>query len=129
MLFASSGFQTSSALTVREALRLCETESFALIVLGHSMPVKDRQVLMQELRNRCKAPILALHRPGEAPPSGADYIFFSMQGPELLLETIAGILKSKNQNPVRRRVVSQEDWKSQDIHAQETKKRQHIRPA
>ncbi len=95
MLFASAGFQVSSVLTVKEAMRLCATESFDLIVIGHSMPLEHRQSLVRELRHRCGAPILMLSRPGEHGSTDADYTFDSTLNPALLLETATGILKLK----------------------------------
>ncbi len=38
MLLTSVGFQVSSALTVGQAIQLCATEEFALVVIGHSIP-------------------------------------------------------------------------------------------
>src|SRR6478672_10920051 len=38
MLFASVGFQVSSVLNMDQAIKLCATERFDLIVIGHSLP-------------------------------------------------------------------------------------------
>jgi CheY-like chemotaxis protein len=92
MLFTSVGLQVSSVLTVNQAIQLCATEQFDLIVIGHSIPQSDRQLLLQKLRS-CGAPILALHRLGEPPLTGATYIFDSMLSPALLLEMVTNILK------------------------------------
>jgi DNA-binding NtrC family response regulator len=96
MLFASVGFQVSSALTIDLAIQFCTTESFDLVVVGHSIPVERRQSLLKELRRRCGTPILALQRHGETPLTGADYIFDSADSPALLLETVVNILGSVN---------------------------------
>jgi hypothetical protein len=94
MLFASAGFQVSSVLTTKEAMQLCTTERFDLIVIGHSIPLSQRQLLVKMLRP-CDAPILALHRLGEPFLPDANYTFDSTLSPALLLETVTNILKLK----------------------------------
>jgi DNA-binding NtrC family response regulator len=96
MLFASVGFQVSSALTIDQAIQFCAAESFDLVVVGHSIPRERRQLLLQELRRRWKTPILALQRHGETPLTGADYIFDSADSPALLLKTVVNILEPRN---------------------------------
>ncbi|MCU1256296.1 MAG: hypothetical protein JWM83_2595 [Candidatus Angelobacter sp.] len=95
MLFASAGFQVSSVLTVGQAIQLCATESFDLVVVGHSIPLAHKQWLLKELRGRCAAPVLAVTRPGESQLTGADYVFDSTESPALLLETVVDILRPK----------------------------------
>jgi CheY-like chemotaxis protein len=95
LLFASVGLRVSSVLTVDQAIRLCETEQFDLVVIGHSIPVSDRRSLLEELRRRCATPILALQRQGEQPLAGANYSFDSTLNPALLLEKVTKILKLK----------------------------------
>lgn len=93
LLFASVGLQVSSVLNIDQAIQLCATERFDLIVIGHSLPRAHRQLLFKELRQRCNAPVLALHRQGEPPLTGATYIFDSTLSPALLLEMVTNILK------------------------------------
>lgn len=95
MLFARAGFQVSSALTVGQAVRLCAVAPFDLIVIGHSIPMGERELLLKELRSRCSAPVLALYRLGEPPLIGANYSFDSAESPGHLLETVVDILKPK----------------------------------
>jgi CheY-like chemotaxis protein len=49
------------------ALELCESwdGKVDLIVLGHSIPSKDRQAIINHIRKQCPAPVLALLRPNE----------------------------------------------------------------
>lgn len=96
MLFASAGFQVSSALTIGQAVRLGAAALFDLVVIGHSIPIEERELLLKELRNRCSAPVLALYRLGEPPLIGANYSFDSAESPAHLLETVVDILKPKN---------------------------------
>jgi CheY-like chemotaxis protein len=95
MLFSSVGLHVASALTMENAIELCQNELFDLIVVGHSMPIRHRQELVRELRRRCDAPVLALYRSGEPRLAEANYAFDSTQSPAALLEAVSGILKSK----------------------------------
>lgn len=95
LLLSSAGFQVSSVLTIEEAMRLCAAEPFDLIVLGHSIPLAQRQLLVETLRRHCDSPILALHRLGEPRLTGADHTFDSTLNPALLIETVSGILEQQ----------------------------------
>jgi DNA-binding response OmpR family regulator len=119
MLFARAGFQVSSVLTVGRAIQLCATESFDLVVIGHSMPLAHKQRLLKELRGRCAAPVLAVTRPGESLVTGADYVFDSTEGPALLLETVVNILRPKTRPGGKTPQV-----KSWSLNGKETKTRQ-----
>jgi DNA-binding response OmpR family regulator len=119
MLFASAGFQVSSVLTVGQAIQLCATESFELVVVGHSIPLAHKQWLLKELRGRCAAPVLAVTRPGESQLAGADYVFDSTESPALLLETVVNILRPKTGPGGKAPQV-----KSWSPNGKETKKRQ-----
>jgi DNA-binding response OmpR family regulator len=101
MLFTSVGFQVSSASTVDQAIKLCADKKFELIVIGHSMPMEDRRLLVRELRRRCAAPLLALQRPEETPVTGVDYAFDSTQSPSRLLAEVMGILRPQSDTRVR----------------------------
>src|SRR5690242_7750794 len=96
MLFSSAGFQVLSALGVSEAVHACSARSFDLIVIGHSIALKDREALVKALRRRCTTPILALLRHGESPLAGSEYFFDSTENPALLLETVKNIFRSMN---------------------------------
>jgi DNA-binding NtrC family response regulator len=95
MLFSSVGLHVASALTLKDAIKLCQNESFDLIVVGHSIPIDHRQLMVKELHRCCDAPIMALYRPAEPALPEADYTFDSMQSPAALLAAITNILKSK----------------------------------
>jgi DNA-binding response OmpR family regulator len=118
MLFSSAGFQVTSVLTVGRAIQLCATESFELVVIGHSM-LAHKQWLLKELRGRCAAPVLAVTRPGESLLTGADYVFDSTESPALLLETVVNILRPKTRSGGKTPQV-----KSWSLNGKETKTRQ-----
>jgi DNA-binding response OmpR family regulator len=96
MLLSSSGFHVFSALTVPDAVRASIERPFDLVVIGHSIPIIERQALVKALRSRCSAPILALLVPHEPELAGADYCFDSTENPALLVETVKNIFRSRN---------------------------------
>ena len=97
MLFTQAGFQVTTVSAIGHAIQLCTAEPFDLIVIGHSIPIQQRELLLQEVRRQCSTPTLALCRHGEPPLTNADYVFDSMESPGLLLETAVEILKSRAQ--------------------------------
>ena len=71
LLLEQLGYQVVSAegfAQAWEAARSSKNE-FDLIILGHSIPPKDKVAIVDHLRDTCKSPILALLRPYEAPVS------------------------------------------------------------
>jgi len=94
MLFTQAGFVVVAANSIGHAVQLCANGSFDLIVIGHSIPIEQRELLLKEVRRRCDTPTLALCRHGEPPLTSADYVFDSMESPGHLLETVKEILKS-----------------------------------
>jgi len=98
LLFTSAGFGVHSFLSVPDTLAACRILSFSLIVIGHSLPLPQRQALIKDLRDVCSTPILALVRHGEPPPPDADYLFDPSQSPGLLLEMVKEILEAKADN-------------------------------
>ena len=99
MLFSSAGFQVDSASTLDQAIDLCRHKKFELIVIGHSIPLESRRLLIRELRRRCATPLLALLRPGETPVDGVDHVFDSTHSPARLLAQVVGILRPESGMP------------------------------
>ena len=98
MLFSGAGFQVTSVLTVGQAIQRCAVEEFALVVVGHSIPLDQRKWLLKEVRGRSSTPVLALRRAGEPPLTDADYTFDSTESPALLLEAVVNILRPKTRS-------------------------------
>jgi DNA-binding NtrC family response regulator len=97
MLFTQAGFQVKTVSDIGHAIQLCAAEPFDLIVIGHSIPIQQRELLLKEVRRQCGTPTLALCRHGEPPLTNADHVFDAMASPGLLLETAVEILKSRSQ--------------------------------
>jgi DNA-binding response OmpR family regulator len=72
MLLRRHGHSVTSALGFTDAVEQCENGKFDLLILGHSIPDKDKRHLITLFRGSCPAPVLALRRQGENTPDGAD---------------------------------------------------------
>lgn len=94
MILEQAGYLVSSAFGFSEALEICQARhSFDLILMGHSMPQKDKMALLAALRPKCKAPLLSIVRHGDSPIPQADYSVDSGNGPAALLAAVYEALK------------------------------------
>ena len=68
MLLQAYGYEVTSAEGFAEALEHCDgEETFDLVIMGHSIPFKDKRQIINQIRKRRAIPVLALLRPGESP--------------------------------------------------------------
>ena len=90
MMLEQAGYDVVSAEGYAEAVESCQG-SFDLIIMGHSIPQKDKRAIIAELRKHgCDGPVLSLLRVGEAPiPEAAHGID---PDPRYLLETVKWML-------------------------------------
>ena len=89
LILEQAGFDVSSAFGFAEALEICKTRhDFDLILMGHSMPQKDKTALLAALRPRCSAPLLSILRHGDSLIPQADYSVDSNDGPTALLAAV-----------------------------------------
>jgi CheY-like chemotaxis protein len=95
MLLQQAGYAVISALGFTEALERCRTEMYDIVLMGHSMPRKDKSALAAAVREHCSAPILSIRRHGDPPLPEADYSVEADEGPTILLAGIEAILDAK----------------------------------
>ena len=95
-ILEQAGYGVVSALGFAEALELFtkSKRTFDLVILGPSLPQKDKAALIPAARDLCKCPVLSLRRPNSEPHPDADYSVDSGEGPEVLLATLEEIFKS-----------------------------------
>ena len=94
LILEQAGYDVSSAFGFAEAMEVCKTRhDFDLILMGHSMPQKDKTALLAALRPECQAPLLSILRHGDAPISQASYSVDSSDGPDALLAAVKDALK------------------------------------
>ncbi len=94
MLLESLGHEVVSASDFAQALCYCHSGTrFDLFVLGHSIPVPEKESLIGAFRTHCSAPVIALNRMGEQTAANADY--YLDPDPGQLLATISGIISGE----------------------------------
>lgn len=68
MLLQAYGYHVTSAEGFAETLEHCDGGgNFDLVIMGHSIPVKDKRQIVAQIRKGREIPVLALLRPGERP--------------------------------------------------------------
>ena len=73
MLLQAYGYDVTSAEGFAEALEQCDGGAkFDLVIMGHSIPLKDKRQIVTQIRKSQDVPVLALVRSGEAPLSEAN---------------------------------------------------------
>ena len=90
LLLEAKGYNVISALGFSQAILHCKQGGFDLFILGHSIPLLDKQELIREFRAHCPSPIISLTRVTEPPVDGANFHVYP--DPKALLETVAQIL-------------------------------------
>ena len=95
LMLEMAGYDVVSAEGFADALEHC-TGRFDLVIVGHSIPQKDKRAIVAELHQRgCDAPLLSLLRPGEGKIPEATYGIDPFL-PEQLLTSVKWILSGKD---------------------------------
>jgi len=100
IMLQQKGYQVTSALGFADAVDHCKKPGFDLFILGHSIPLKDKQQLVNHFRQNCPAPILSLERGGEQRFEDCDF-HVSPDRPEQLLEKVAAIFGMADEHRIR----------------------------
>jgi DNA-binding NtrC family response regulator len=100
MILEQAGFEVIPAIGFAEAEEHCENDPrFDLIILGHSMPRKDKTALIGALRRQCNAPVLSIRRHNDPPLPEAEFSIDSYDGPDALIEIVNRAIGSKPRSP------------------------------
>jgi DNA-binding response OmpR family regulator len=94
LMLEMRGYDVTSTYGFTSSLEQCRHPHWDLLVMGHSIPNRDKAALMEEFRRHSQAPVLALHRFGDGQLAGADRTV-TPDHPELLLEAVDQILATR----------------------------------
>lgn len=95
-MLEQSGYQVVSALGFTDSLKQCtEGGAFDLFVLGHSIPVNDKQALVQAFRAHCGTVVVALKRVGEDLASNCADFQADPSDPAGMLNLISKIVQAR----------------------------------
>jgi DNA-binding NtrC family response regulator len=98
LMLELKGYDVTSALGFTDALEQCKNSGYDLFILGHSIPVRDKQALIRTFKESCPAPILSLERHGEEKLACDFHV--SPDKPEDLLHTVAMIIQMTQMSSV-----------------------------
>lgn len=93
-ILKAAGFQVTSALGFSEASDYCNRGGFDLVIIGHSLPSKDKAALVRQIRSHDHTRILSLRRAGELPMAGVDHSV-DPTSVDALLEAVHHALQSQ----------------------------------
>jgi CheY-like chemotaxis protein len=65
LLLEQQGYSVVSAEGFIQALERCQQGSYDLVVIGHSIPVSDKQGLLDAIDRHCGVPVISLIRQSE----------------------------------------------------------------
>jgi DNA-binding response OmpR family regulator len=91
-ILESAGCNVTSALGFVQAVTHCQNSAFDLIIMGHSIPGKDRESLLQVVRSHNHSRILLLRRAGQEISPGTEHSLDALEGPEALISAVKSIL-------------------------------------
>lgn len=81
MLLEGAGYEVYSAHGFAEAVEICLVRHDCdLILIGHTVPQKDKMALIELLRSKCDAPLLSILRYGDTPIQQANFWVDSADG-------------------------------------------------
>jgi DNA-binding response OmpR family regulator len=100
-LLEQEGYSVASALGLKEAVAGCKKGPYDLLILGYSIPIDDKERLIEAFRANSSAPILSLWEHDEQMAYSVDYLAFSGR-PERLLGDVASILSRRSAAPASR---------------------------
>jgi DNA-binding response OmpR family regulator len=89
-LLEASGFQVFAASNMKEVREACQ-KSPQLVMIGYSLPPAAKRQVWAEVRERCKALVLELHK-NEEPSLAADVFFHRPERPDDFLAAVKRIL-------------------------------------
>ncbi len=93
-LLEREGYDVVSAQGFVESLERCQHGGFDLFILGHSIPHKDKQQLVESFKRNCPAPVISLLRNCEGHFDSADV--HVQPDPKELLKAVAEVLTRRS---------------------------------
>ena len=99
LLLAYRGYSVISALGFTDAIEQCKTSNFDLFILGHSVPISDKNELIRTFRQYCSAPILSLDRAGESRVDSDFHV--APNDPEQFLKKVAEVVAAWTRSVTR----------------------------
>ena len=98
MILEQKGFKVVSALGFTEALQYGKNGRFDLVIMGHSIPRKDKSALIAEIQLKGRVPVLSIRRHGDRPLEEEYSSVDALEGPQALLDAVySGLAKFRRE--------------------------------
>ena len=94
LILNGAGFKVTSAFGFTEASEHCRN-GFDLVIIGHSLPFRDKTALVEQIRAHNVSRILSLSRPGEAAIKGVDHSVDAWS-PDVLIAAARSVLNQQD---------------------------------
>ncbi|MCI0347890.1 MAG: hypothetical protein L0Z53_00555 [Acidobacteriales bacterium] len=95
LVLRKAGYTVTSALGFVDAIRLCRGIEYDLAIIGHSIPQRDQEALLEEIRKSSRAPVLSVFRSSDGALEGADYDVEGMEGPDALISAVDKLISRR----------------------------------
>lgn len=95
-ILKAAGFNVTSVLGFADAIAYCRSSAFDLVVMGHTVPRRDKQALVAEIRGHNHTRILSLRAFGEEPLPEADISVEASEGPDALISAVRSTLAKRS---------------------------------
>jgi DNA-binding response OmpR family regulator len=89
-LLEAAGFEVFSASNLKAVQAACQKD-LHLVMIGYSLPPAEKRRVWAEVRERCKTPVLELHK-DEDPSLPAEVFFHRPERPDDFLAVVKRIL-------------------------------------
>ena len=88
LILTRAGYDVKSALGFVQAQEVCRDGSFDLIILGHSIPRRDKSAVVSLIKSSCgSTTVLSLVKPTESPIPEANYFTYDLD-PDSLIKAV-----------------------------------------
>lgn len=93
-ILRKQGYLVVSAMDIQAVIAACENHKLDAIVVGHTIPLREKERISQTVREMCAPgiPIVALYSRSEAETDHCDYAVPSSEGPAELVSLLKSIL-------------------------------------
>jgi DNA-binding NtrC family response regulator len=89
MILENEGFDVATACGFGEASQACDScPVFDLVLLGQTIPIADKNNLVQIFRRNSSSPILSIRRQDEPLMPDTEYVVESLAGPNALIDAV-----------------------------------------
>lgn len=97
MILVAAGYKVRSVRELEAALAEAAFKHYDLVIIGHSISIENRRMILKQVRKHSKALVLALWKAGpEEILNAADYYLEASEGPIALMDMVREIFRHRD---------------------------------